>query len=293
MKKTQHKFYIDTIILLIVIMLSVLHLSCDNKPTEPENFLIGDLNLNGTANEIADAVLYTHYFVYGDSVFSNPELNLKATDVNQDGVYPDIADLYFMIHFIVGDALPYPEDKTITAYVDQDNVLYVHEVIGAAHVVIRGNVTPILLADNMNMDYKYDLGSDVTRALVYSMNLSQSFKGKYLDAQGIVISYSMATTEGGRVITDALPRDNIKLNQNYPNPFIINTTISFEIAKAQEVTLLIRDINNKILFIKNDFYAAGYVEIIWPPTDFNLNRGFYYYSVITKDEFITKTMMKL
>ncbi len=32
----------------------------------------GDINLNGIANEIADAVMYTKYFLYGISAFPIP-----------------------------------------------------------------------------------------------------------------------------------------------------------------------------------------------------------------------------
>ncbi len=46
----------------------------------------GDLNLNGIANEIADAVMYTQYFLYGlDALDANPlfrEAQIAASDVN-------------------------------------------------------------------------------------------------------------------------------------------------------------------------------------------------------------------
>ena len=46
----------------------------------------GDINLNGVANEVADAVLLGNYFVYGLSVFTiNIEGQIAASDVNADG----------------------------------------------------------------------------------------------------------------------------------------------------------------------------------------------------------------
>ncbi len=49
----------------------------------------GDLNLNGIAYEIADAVLYTNYFLYGMAALDpdpmRREAQIAASDVNRDG----------------------------------------------------------------------------------------------------------------------------------------------------------------------------------------------------------------
>jgi hypothetical protein len=68
----------------------------------------GDLNLNGIANEIADAVLYSNYFLYGISALDPLflEAQIAASDVNADGVPLTVGDLVYLLRIVVGDALP-------------------------------------------------------------------------------------------------------------------------------------------------------------------------------------------
>ena len=71
----------------------------------------GDINLNGIANEIADAVMYTNYFLYGMSALPvlGREGAIAASDVNNDGRTLTVGDLVYLLRVIVGDALPYPK----------------------------------------------------------------------------------------------------------------------------------------------------------------------------------------
>ncbi|MCH8028139.1 MAG: hypothetical protein IID63_08465, partial [candidate division Zixibacteria bacterium] len=57
----------------------------------------GDINLNNVANEVADAVLFTNYFIYGIGVFTiNIQGQIAATDVNADGLTLSVADLVYL-----------------------------------------------------------------------------------------------------------------------------------------------------------------------------------------------------
>ncbi len=68
----------------------------------------GDINLNGFGYEIADAVLFSHYFIYGLPVFTiNQAGQIAASDANADGLALTVADLVYLIRVVVGDALPY------------------------------------------------------------------------------------------------------------------------------------------------------------------------------------------
>ena len=66
----------------------------------------GDMNLNGVAYEIADAVLYTNYFIFGPSAFDldpiRRESQIAASDVNADGSPLTVADLVYLIRVILG-----------------------------------------------------------------------------------------------------------------------------------------------------------------------------------------------
>ena len=69
----------------------------------------GDLNLNEVAHEIADLVLYSNYFVYGYDAFTKDvDCQVKASDVNGDGVTLTVEDMVYMLHIIIGDAIPFP-----------------------------------------------------------------------------------------------------------------------------------------------------------------------------------------
>jgi len=102
----------------------------------------GDINLNNVGYEIADAVMFTNYFVKGVSAFgSHVAGSTAASDVNADGLALSVADLVYLIRVIVGDALPYPKTAPVQAtYVNDNGTLSVDIPMGAAYVVIKGEV---------------------------------------------------------------------------------------------------------------------------------------------------------
>ncbi|MFH2048798.1 MAG: T9SS type A sorting domain-containing protein, partial [bacterium] len=243
----------------------------------------GDLNLNGIENEIADAVLYTNYFVYGLGVFGtgNPfQAAVAASDVNADGLTLSVADLVYQIRIIVGDALPYPKLNPVLADVKIGSTISVDQPMGAAFVVIEGNAAPELLANNMELKYSYDAANNVTRALVYSMNANQTFTGEFLSANGTVQSVEMATYEGARVEIDMVP-SNFALHQNYPNPFNPTTTVSFDIATAVNYSLTVYNITGQEIAKYSDFANAGVVEVEVDGS--NWASGIYFYKLNAGD----------
>jgi hypothetical protein len=76
--------------------------------TDPD-CILGDINLNGIAYELADAQLFQNFFISscGICVFDiNEALQIQATDINCDGKTLSIADLVFLVRIIAGDAVP-------------------------------------------------------------------------------------------------------------------------------------------------------------------------------------------
>ena len=53
----------------------------------------GDINLNGVPNEVADAVLYTKYFI-------DQQAQVMETDTNADGLMLTVGDLVYQIRII-------------------------------------------------------------------------------------------------------------------------------------------------------------------------------------------------
>jgi hypothetical protein len=253
----------------------------------------GDVNLNEIGYEIADAVLFANYFVYGLSVFTiNLEGQMAATDVNADGMTLSVADLVYMIRVIVGDALPYPKEITevATSYThSRTGLVSVSDdvEIGAVYATVRGNTTPELLASNMEMLYNFD-GVN-TRILVYSLN-GNGFTGDVLNVNGELVTLAMATSEGLPVAAKELPTE-FSLRQNYPNPFNPMTTVSFDLPKASQVDLKIYNINGQEVASFSGSYQAGTVEIDW---DASMHAsGVYFYKLVAGNYSDTKKMVLL
>ncbi len=73
------------------------HSGVEGEPSEN----VGDINLNGIPNEVADAVLYTKYFIYGLQVFSiDQPSQISQTDINVDGLPLSVSDLVYQINVI-------------------------------------------------------------------------------------------------------------------------------------------------------------------------------------------------
>ena len=254
----------------------------------------GDINLNEIPNEIADAVLFSNYFVYGLTAFAglNVQGVIAATDVNADGRTLSVSDLVYLIRTIQGDVSHY--DK-LSAPVDvqyahrNDGILDITGAtrMGAAHVVVEGDVAPELLADNMELLYNFD-GTN-TNCLVWSL-AGNSFTGQFLDVKGNIVSIEMATAEGSPVSARLIPNE-FALNQNYPNPFNPTTTISFNVKKQAEYTLTIYNVNGQEVTSFSGVADAGEKEIVWNAS--SVASGVYFYKLQIDTYTETKKMVLL
>ncbi len=247
----------------------------------------GDLNLNEIAYEIADAVLYSNYFVHGLSVFTvNVDGQIAASDVNADGLSLSLSDLVYLIRVNIGDANPYPENtinevtSINTKYQHADNgIISVSDEIqiAAAHIVVEGNISPTLLADNMTMINNFD-GIN-TRILIYSLE-NNNFTGEMINiGNNELVSFDMADNKGIQVVakwTPAIPMD-YDLAQNYPNPFNPTTKIEFSLPVNANVTLTIYNINGQTVKKLSGIFKAGIREFKWDAS--TSASGVYFYSI--------------
>jgi len=254
----------------------------------------GDINLNGLAYEIADAVMFTNYFIKGITAFGLTPLNhqegsIAASDTNADGLALTVADLVYLIRVVIGDAQPYDKAIPVTA-----NVIYgdgnfsVDVPMGAAHIVIAGEVTPTLLATNMEM--KYGVVDGNTNIIIFSLEANQSFSGQFLNAEGRVISANLATFLGQPVSATMMPAD-FALDQNYPNPFNPTTTIKIAIPKAGiEWNLNIYNVTGQLVQTMSGM-STGYDEVVWDAS--NNASGIYFYKLTAGDFSATKKAVLL
>lgn len=92
-----------------------------------------------------------------------------------------------------------------------------------------------------------------------SSHLPQMAMGGDFEAFDINLTFDNA-------ITNQSGEDKFNLNPNYPNPFDIETTISFDLTETEDITLNIMDISGKVIKSYQGTFAQGYNEI-------NVNRA--------------------
>jgi len=248
----------------------------------------GDINLNGFGYEIADAVLFSRYFVYGLPVFViNQAGQIAASDANADGLVLTVADLVYLIRVVVGDEQPYDKVSPVTAtYVNDNGTLSVDAEMGAALVVVKGNVVPENLTAS---ELLYNFDGTNTRILVYpNTNSFSTFSGDFLTVHGEVVSVEFGSATGSTVVAKELP-SSFALNQNYPNPFNPSTVISFALPKASDYTLTIYNVTGQKVAEFSGAAEAGVKEIEWNATA-NAS-GIYFYKLNAGSFSSTKKMV--
>jgi hypothetical protein len=247
----------------------------------------GDINLNGLSNEIADAVMFTNYFIQGFSAFQgHVDGSTAASDVNADGLSLSVADLVYLIRVLVGDALPYPKDAVNEFNVSRVNVVSgtgtytVSDVeVGAVAMTVKGEAIPELLAQNMQMRYAFENG--VTRIIIlpqYEVGKSLTgFTGDFVRVQGEVIGEIQMSNLLGQPITAKLTPKTYALDQNYPNPFNPSTTIGFALPVAGNYTLTVYNVNGQVVKSFSGAAEAGWQKVVWNTNETNTASGVYFY----------------
>jgi Secretion system C-terminal sorting domain/Cohesin domain len=103
----------------------------------------------------------------------------------------------------------------------------------------------------------------------------------------------LITIEGTSAIQNEKNTEGvITLYQNFPNPVSNQTTISFELNEADNITCQVYDSIGRLVIEKHEFYFAGKHE--WRlDTEGVLRQGMYRYGIRTKSQFVSKTLLKL
>ena len=246
----------------------------------------GDINLNGIANEVADAVVFTNYFIYGLDAFtiSIPGQTV-ATEVNGDGVPLSVADLVYLIRVIVGDALPLPKltpgEPVKFASNGTDISLASASSLGGVLFVFEGEVTPTLTDNASHMEMRVGYFEGTTRVLVHPNYQSGGVipQGSilHLDNNAGLIAVEAASAEGAVVEVEKtiiLPTE-FALGQNYPNPFNPSTTMDLALPVAADWNLTIYNINGQRVKEFSGSDAAGTIKVVWDAS--YVASGMYFY----------------
>ncbi len=255
--------------------------------------LRGDLNLNNIANEIGDAVLYSNYFIYGQSVFVvNLQGQIAASDVNNDGKVLTVGDLVYLIRIITGDAAPFNKltpfaNSVDVAMVNGNGGLSVNSSssvdIGAAWFVfdVEGNTEVELAA---NMDIVSDVVEGELRVLVFDIGTRAVPAGEnelftvISDGNVTLSRVDMVDYDGVDLTVNAhmkaLPK-NFAVHPNYPNPFNPETTIALDLPESANWSIDVYNVNGQVVKTFSGYDDAGRVTVTWDAS--GMASGIYFY----------------
>ncbi len=267
----------------------------------------GDLNLNGIAYEIADAVTYTNFFLHGYSalnILPGPrEAQIAASDVNKDGIPLTVGDLVYLLRVIVGDALPLPKLAPFAGSMDVtfDGAFTTSSAaqLGAVFAEFKttGNCT-VVASDLMPVEsYQAD---GVLRVLVYPgiegtgnylesgnhtlftvIGAAQLTAVQASDAQGNLVS--------ARVQHAALPSE-FQLLQNVPNPFNPSTRITLNLPVQSDWRLEIINVAGQTV-AEFTGRGVGAVSVDWDAR--SMPSGVYFYRATAASQTATRKMLLL
>jgi hypothetical protein len=282
----------------------------------------GDINLNGFAYEIADAVLFSRYFVYGLPVFIiNQAGQIAATDVNADGLTLTVADLTTLIRVVIGDIPPIPKlspypDRLVVTTENTGGAVTIRtdavSTIGAANFVCKlsDGVSigePRLLNAAAGMEMLHSVENGVLKILIFNIGKNRIEPGTQSlieipmigNGTMVVQKADICDYEGRPYVTAAknsgLP-SSFTLSQNYPNPFNPSTTISFALPSATNWHLTVFNVNGSIVREFDGSSEAGVREVVWDGTNETGSvtaSGIYFYRLQAGSYSETKKMMLL
>jgi len=280
----------------------------------------GDINLNGIANEIADAVLFETYFIYGTSVFIiNVAGQSAASDINGDGRPLTVADLVALIRILTGDANPLPKaipgavvNLAMDANLSEVNLSAISaSEIGGLYLKFKVNGTvgtPVLSEAAQGMTMKTNLVGDELSVLIFT---DENHKGTSIASNAgkiltIPVTGSVDLLEADAanysgasvpVLAKATPIPTaFKLSQNFPNPFNPKTSFVLALPVASEYSVTVYNIAGQVVKTFAGSASAGNKIITWDGTDNNgtvVSSGIYFYKAIAGKYSDAKRMMFL
>jgi hypothetical protein len=269
----------------------------------------GDINLNGIANEVADAVLFTNFFIQGITAFYDVPYNatrvqgkVAATDVNADGHPLTVGDLVYLLRIIVGDALPilklspFATGATVN-FADGIVSTESGSEIGAIYATfaIKGAYS---VSNNTNMQIESNEVNGELKVLVFSGmdNLSNriaSGTNELFTVSGDVELKSVEVADyygnmlSTRVNKISMPT-SFALSQNVPNPFNPTTKIGFALPNQTQWSLSIYNVAGQLVknFSGNNI---GSVSVEWDAS--TVPSGVYFYKLNAGSYSDTKKMV--
>ena len=270
----------------------------------------GDINLNGVRNEIADAVMFTNYFVYGLTAFGDHiEGSIAATEVNGDGTALSVADLVYLIRVIVGDAEPYAKPLPASSFTAVERrsgnlteIAYRStDPAGAALLIFEVDGTvgqPQVGAGAGGMDLQYNQAAGELRVLIFNIGENAIAAGENvlltIPVEGTIKLREVEVADyNGRPMKSTIESipTAFALSQNYPNPFNPATTLQFSLPAATDWTLTVYNVLGQMVERWKGHDQPGIIKVVWDASPYA--SGVYFYQLKAGDFTDSRKMMLL
>jgi hypothetical protein len=282
--------------------------------------LIGDVNGNGLAFEVGDAVKLARSLT-GLTVLT--EQQLINSDVNQDGRFATLSDLVYLLNKIIeqgtvpridGDQPDQVVEVKITEQPLQNLLrLDSNTPVGGILVIFKGEKAKVeniqLSPEAEGLDLHIYQEGDEFRVMVISQEAmplptGESYLFSFVGEGYDTVEISAANQEGELMAVkqeqegSSLPIKH-SLHQNFPNPFNPSTSIRYYVGGdcPVKVSLKIYNVAGQLVrTLLDDRKSPGEYQVIWDGNNESgqeVSSGMYFYKLQVSDYTETKKMVLL
>lgn len=130
----------------------------------------------------------------------------------------------------------------------------------------------------------FEATSDLQLSQALSINSNKINSEMYVGNSLEVYTVDMAFNTSSDIL-------EMSLSQNDPNPFSVQTTISFVLPQQSNATLQITNVSGEVIRSISGEYNKGLNSIILSKEELNLTTGLYYYTLESNQHSMTKKMI--
>lgn len=246
----------------------------------------------------------------------NPALTYVDADINGNEAFLQLGQLENANWSIVGDCDPFSNTlngvmmNSLALTTGIESVPLPVELVSFTASLQNGKVKLIWKTESESNNYGFEIQKSVdgktwqTTGFVEGAGTSNKPRSYgYVDAVAEtfgapVMHYRLRQIDrdgtdsysGVATVKLAGRTESLALNQNYPNPFNPTTTISFTLARQENITLVITDASGSHVatLIDNEALPAGNHLVNFTASE--LPSGTYFSTIITPDAAITRSM---
>ncbi|MBK7142923.1 MAG: T9SS type A sorting domain-containing protein [bacterium] len=294
--------------------------------TDSVNPWIGDINCDGYAYTIADAIRYTRYFVWGLGVLTCTEQAISGSDINGDGLTLTVADLVQLIKITTGEgfyldpiwhsfefAKPVATFNKATLRISETSsdsrcLISSDQPIAACYVrLVSANDRPLresdlrelapeamvgTIGDTLTLLWIDQSGEPVFGPGSYPLFASNDSRFRIVHSEVVGMNAKPMSVE----VSQTVPAE-FRLEQNVPNPFNPTTVISYTLNSPGRVTLEVYNVyGRQVIKLVDAYQSAGIHDVTWHAVDQSgepIASGLYFYRLSTGTDVATRKMLLL